>query len=119
MSTLAELRSRALPFAPRLASAAPEVRLLGRLLGVMLFVTSALSVHLWTRMQVNDTAIRLDRARGALVRAQTDRDRLLVERTMLRSPGRLGAIAVGLDLAAPESVVDVGIPVSSPPAGAP
>lgn len=107
MSTVAELRSRARHL-PGLSATAPEVRTLLRFLGVMLFVTAAVAVHLWTRMQVRETALKLDHERGELTRAQTLHDRLLVERTMLRSPGRLGAVAVALDLTAPEAVVDVG-----------
>lgn len=107
MSTTADARSASLAF-PGINTAAPEVRLLVRLLGVMIFITAAVSVHLWTRMQVRETALALDHARGQLIEAQTHHDRLLVERTMLRSPGRLGAIAVSLDLAAPTAVRDVG-----------
>lgn len=107
MSTAADTRSPSLTF-PGVDAAAPEVRLLLRLLGVMIFITAAVSVHLWTRMQVRETALALDHARGQLVEAQTHHDRLRVERTMLRSPGRLGAIAVSLDLAAPVAVKDVG-----------
>ena len=78
-------------------------------MGVMLFVVSAVSVHLYTRMLVQETALRLDRARSELVRAQTHHDRLLVERTMLRAPARLGAIAVSQDLTSPASVVDLSV----------
>lgn len=98
-----------------LHTAAPEVRTLLRVLGVLVFVTIAASIHLYTRTQVRETALLLDHARSELVRAQTQRDRLLVERTMLRAPGRLGALAVGLDLVAPEAVVAV----AQPPAEAP
>jgi hypothetical protein len=107
MSTFSDLRSRALPHGPSRAAVAPEVRLLLRFVGVLLFVVSAVSVHLFTRLQVQETALRLDGARSDLVRAQTHHDRLFVERTMLRSPGRLGAIAVAEDLTAPERVVDL------------
>ncbi len=107
MSTVADFRTRARRL-PGLDAAAPEVRTLLRFLGVMTFITAAVSVHLWTRMQVRATALKLDHERSELVRAQTYHDRLLVERTMLRSPGRLGALAVSLDLTAPEAVVDVG-----------
>lgn len=107
MSTVAELRSRAHHLSG-LSATAPEVRTLLRFLGVMVFITAAVSVHLWTRMQVRATALKLDHERSELVRQTTRHDRLLVERTMLRSPGRLGALAVSLDLTAPEAVVDVG-----------
>ncbi len=107
MSTFSDTRSRALPHSGTVAASPPEVRLLLRFVGVMLFVVSAVSVHLYTRMQVQETALRLDRARSDLVRAQTHHDRLLVERTTLRAPSRLGAIAVSEDLTAPVAVVDL------------
>ncbi len=116
MSSTTDLRARPVGL-PGLSAAAPEVRTLLRVLGVLLFVTAAASVHLWTRTQVRETALELDQARSALVRAQTQRDRLAVERTMLRAPGRLGALAVGLDLVAPEAVVDVA--ATARPAEAP
>ncbi len=105
MSMLADLRSR--PMQSRFGAMAPEVRTLLRFMGVMVFVASAISIHLWTRTQVREKAVILDRTRSELVRARTHHDRLLVERTMLRAPGRLGALAVGLDLEAPAAVVDV------------
>ncbi|MSQ01869.1 MAG: hypothetical protein EXR71_08245 [Myxococcales bacterium] len=105
MSLLADLRSRPLP--SRFGAMAPEVRSLLRVMGVMVFVAAAISVHLWTRTQVRETAVVLDRTRSELVRARTHHDRLLVERTMLRAPGRLGALAVAMDLEAPAAVVDV------------
>ncbi len=109
MSTTTGVRTSTLTL-PGFDAAAPEVRLLSRLLGVMIFVAAALSVYLWSRMQVRETALALDEARGQLVEAQTHHDRLLVERTMLRSPGRLGAVAASLDLSAPVSVQDVSAP---------
>lgn len=107
MSTFSDSRARALPHTGAPARLAPEVRVLLRFVGVMLFVVAAVSVHLYTRLQVRETALRLDRARSALVRAQTHQDRLLVERTTLRAPSRLGAIAVAEELTAPVAVVDL------------
>jgi hypothetical protein len=112
MSSYSDLRSRALPHEGSLSVVAPEVRVMLRFVGVMLFIVSAVSVHLYTRLQVQETALRLDSARSDLVRAQTHHDRLLVERTMLRAPARLGAIAVAQDLTAPVAVQDV--PVVNP-----
>ena len=112
MSMLADLRSRPLP--SRFGAMAPEVRTLFRLMGLMVFMASAISVYLWTRTQVRERAVLLDRTRSELVRARTHHDRLLVERTMLRAPGRLGALAVGLDLEAPAAVVDV-VPAADAP----
>lgn len=109
MSTTAGVRTFSFTL-PGFDAAAPEVRLLARLLGVMIFVAVALSVYVWSRMQERETALALDQARGQLVEAQTHHGRLLVERTMLRSPGRLGSLAASLDLSAPVSVHDVSAP---------
>lgn len=100
-------------FADSVGNAAPEVRLLVRFMGVLLFVTAALAAYLWTRMEVRETSRVLDDQRALLVAEETLRDRLLVERTMLLAPGRLGAVAVAEDLVAPVAVVDVVPPPAS------
>jgi hypothetical protein len=93
---------------PPVVTASPEVVLLARYLLVIGMIVAALSVCVWARMAVRQTALELDAARSALARAETRHDRLLVERALLRDPGRLREGAVGLALAAPVAVVDLG-----------
>lgn len=88
-----------------------DLWLLGRWLLAMSIVTVALGACLWTRMTVRQTALELDSARSAVARAEIDRERLLVERALLRDPGRLADSAAALSLVAPvatEHLVAVG-----------
>jgi hypothetical protein len=87
--------------------ASPEVHAVLRYLVVMLVCTGALGALVWTRMAMRRTALELDAARSALARAETQRERLLVERTLLREPGRLQAEADALGLVPPEKIVTV------------
>lgn len=107
MSTISQVRERFVSGVRQGAGVAPEVRFVLRFMGVLVFVTFALTVHLWARMGVRQTAIRLDEVHSELGRQVTLQDRLLVERTMLRSPGKLGGIAAVEGLVAPVLVVDV------------
>ncbi|MFZ5477943.1 MAG: hypothetical protein ACOZNI_14305 [Myxococcota bacterium] len=93
---------------PPVAVASPEVAALFRYLVVIGMIVAALSVCVWARMAVRQTALELDAARSSLARAETRHDRLLVERALLRDPGRLEATARALALATPVAVVDVG-----------
>ncbi len=102
-------------FSETVNTAAPELRLLMRFMGVLVFVTGALAAYLWTRMEVRETSRALDDSRALLVTQETLRDRLRVERTMLLAPGRLGAVAVAEDLVAPAAVVDVVLPLAPRP----
>jgi cell division protein FtsL len=92
---------------PTLTADPEEVRLLLRWLTVMLFVAAALGACVWTRMAVRQTALELDAARSALVRAEIERERLLVERSLLRDPGRLAGSAEALGLVAPAATLTV------------
>jgi cell division protein FtsL len=83
-----------------------DLRQLLRFGGLLLFVALAMGVQMWARMEVRRTAVELDRTRAAVERAEVERDRLLLERTTLRSPGRLQAAAGELKLAAPVAVVE-------------
>lgn len=94
-------------FQASVQNSAPELRILMRFMGTLVWVTAALAVYLWTRMEVRETSRMLDIERAALEEQLTLRDRLSVERTMLRSPGRLGAVALSENLVAPARVVDV------------
>ncbi|MBM4389716.1 MAG: hypothetical protein FJ090_01230 [Deltaproteobacteria bacterium] len=94
-------------FQSAVQNGAPELRILTRFLGTLVWVTAALAVYLWTRMEVRETSRLLDIERAALAEQLTLRERLQVERTMLRSPGRLGAVALSENLAAPARVIDV------------
>ncbi len=84
-----------------------ELRLLFRWLTAMLFIAAALAACVWTRMAVRQTALDLDAARSALVRAEIQHERLLVERSLLRDPGRLAESAGALGLAPPVATVSV------------
>jgi cell division protein FtsL len=67
----------------------------------------AIGVAVWASMSVRRLAVDLDKARAELEVAQIDQQRLLVERALLRDPGRLGALAAGMRLESPQGVVDV------------
>lgn len=98
---------------PRLATAhaleadSTELRLLYRWLVAMLLIAGALAACVWTRMAVRATALDLDAARSSLVRAEILHERLLVERALLRDPGRLAETAAALSLVAPVATVNV------------
>ncbi len=107
MSAFSHVQDRVVSRVRHATADVPEVRFLMRFMGVLVFVTFAAAVHLWARMGVRTTAIQLDQVHSELGREMTMRDRLLVERTMLRSPGRLGGVATSHGLVAPVDVVDV------------
>lgn len=115
MSTLSQVQDRVVSGVRHAAADAPEVRLLMRFMGVLVFVAFAVAVHLWARMGVRSTALELDGVNSELVRELTMRDRLFVERTMLRSPGRLGGVAIRERLVAPAAVIDVVHPPAAQP----
>ena len=103
----------ALPARLRAAVAAPiaeidgaDLRLLARFFGLFLVLALAMGTQLWARMEVRSTAVSLDATRAAVRTAQVERERLLLERTTLRSPGRLQAAADQLGLTAPVAVLD-------------
>jgi cell division protein FtsL len=93
---------------PPVVTASPDVVVLARYLLVIGVIVAALSACVWARMAVRQMALELDATRNALARAETRHDRLLVERALLRDPGRLRATADDLALVAPVAVVDVG-----------
>ena len=111
MSAISQVQDRLVSRVRVATGDAPEVRLLMRFMGVLVFVTFAVAIHLWARMGVRETAIRLDEVHSDLGRQTTLRDRLLIERTMLRSPARLGGVAAASGLVAPAAVIDVAAPV--------
>ena len=84
-----------------------DVRLLLRFGGVLLVFALAMAVQLWARMEVRRTAVALDAARSAVALAEIEQDRLLLERTTLRAPGRIRTAAEEMALAAPVAVVDI------------
>ncbi len=75
---------------------------------VVLFAIGALgAVKLAVASEAQQTSLRLDHARSEVRRAEIQRERLLVERAMLRQPGRLQAAADQLGLVAPVAVVSM------------
>lgn len=93
--------------APGAQVASPEVLAVFRYMVILFFVATALGATVWVRMSVRHTALQLDQVRSSLVRATIDRDRLVVERALLREPGRLQGLADGLQLAAPVATVSL------------
>lgn len=98
---------------PAAAEANPaDVRLLGRWVGAMLIISIALGACLWTRMTVRQTALELDATRAAVAHAEIVHERLLVERALLRDPGRLADSAASLALVAPVVTEHLAAPVA-------
>lgn len=83
----------------------PDVLVAFRYLFVILVIVGALGVCVWTRMAVRGTAVELGSARSQLAREQARHERLLVERAVLRVPGRLQDMANGMALVTPAEVV--------------
>ena len=78
---------------------------------VVLFAIGAVgAVKLAITSQSQQTAVQLDHARSEVHRAEIRRERLLVERAMLRQPQRLQAAAVQLNLVPPVKIVEVEAP---------
>lgn len=111
MSTLSvdtrPVEPRHVATAPSLEADPAELRLMFRWLVAMLLLAAALAACVWTRMAVRATALELDAARSSLVRAEILHERLLVERALLRDPGRLAETAAALSLVAPVATVNV------------
>jgi cell division protein FtsL len=61
----------------------------------------------WTSMTMRHRSVALSKARDRLEAAQIEHQRLLVERALLRDPGRLGTLAEGMGLVSPTAVVDM------------
>jgi cell division protein FtsL len=84
------------------------VGLILRFFTALVILVAALSVQLWSRLEVRNAAVRLDAARSALALAHSEQDRLQVEVTVLRAPSRLGAIAAEQGLVAPARTLTLG-----------
>ncbi len=97
---------------PALDADRGELLLLLRWVGAMLLIAVTLAACVWTRMAVRATALELDAARSALARAEIQHERLLVERALLRDPGRLAETAVALSLVPPVATIVVDEAVS-------
>ncbi|MFN7142992.1 MAG: hypothetical protein ACK4YP_04400 [Myxococcota bacterium] len=109
MSTTADPRidTSRVAHGPSLEADPADLRLLFRWLTAMLFIAAALAACVWTRMAVRQTAVELDTARSALARAEIQHERLLVERSLLRDPGRLTETAGALGLVPPVAIVSL------------
>jgi hypothetical protein len=100
--------------APVLEADPADLRLLVRWLCAMLLIAGALAGCVWTRMAVRATALELDATRSALARAESQHERLEVERALLRDPGRLQASADALALVPPTAIITVDAEDATP-----
>lgn len=105
-------RLRAAVVAPA-ETADSDLLTLFRAIVVILVTVGAVAATVAVRMAVRHTALELDAARSELARADILHDRLVVERALLREPGRLQAAADGLALVAPAETVTLA-PTASP-----
>lgn len=105
--SIVTVESRNVAVSPALEADPAELRLLYRWLVAMLIVAGALAACVWTRMAVRATALELDAARSSLARAEILQERLLVERALLRDPGRLVQTATALSLVVPVATVNM------------
>ncbi len=78
-----------------------------RFLLVLSLIGSIGALKLAITSQTQQLSVQLDHARSEVERSEIRRERLLVERAMLRQPEHLQAVAAQLDLAAPVAVIDV------------
>ncbi len=92
------------------AQAREEAAELVRWLLVVGACVLAIGTAVWSSMAARHIALQLDQTRTALESARIERDRLMVERAILREPGRLQRYADGMGLVAPVSVVDLRTP---------
>lgn len=105
-----EARLRALASAPVAQASLPDLLVLVRVGAVLVVIAVALGIQTWARMEVRARAVALADARADLARAEMLHDRLVLERSLQRQPGRLQASADSLGLLAPVSVVTLGPP---------
>ncbi len=101
---------RTLAAAPVARVALPDLLLLLRVGAMLLVAATALGFQTYARMEVTARAVELADARSALSQAQILHERLLLERTLLRQPGRLQVEADRLGLTDPAAVVSVRAP---------
>lgn len=104
-------RLRAAVVAPA-ETADSDLMALFRAIVVILIVAGTVAFCVAVRMAVRHTALELDAARSELARAEILKDRLVVERALLREPGRLQAAADGLALVAPVETVTLASAVA-------
>ena len=78
-----------------------------RFLGVLAVIGGALAAYLWSRMEVTRMAVALDEARSELSRADMLNERLMLERQLLRQPGRLAEEAQNRGMVPPVVVIEM------------
>lgn len=106
----AAIRLRSAIAQPVVANTSPEVVFLFRYLLVILVMVGALGGCVWSRMAVRHTALQLDATRSALARAESRHERLLVERALLREPGRLQDTADALGMVPASAILTLKEP---------
>ena len=78
-----------------------------RFLVVLSIIGTVGAIKLAIASEAQQVSVQLDHARSEVDRSEIRRERLLMERAMLRQPGRLQAAARQLGLEAPIAVIDV------------
>ena len=86
----------------------PDVMVVLRFLIVLAALTGSMGAYLWSRMEVTRMSVALDESRSALSRADGVHERLELERSTLRQPGRLQEEANARGLVSPVAVVRLG-----------
>jgi Tfp pilus assembly protein FimT len=100
-----EARLRAIAAAPVAEVSLPDLLVLLRVGAVLVVVAVALGLQTWARMEVRARAVELADTRSELAAAEILHQRLVLERSLQRQPGRLQQEADGLGLVAPVAVV--------------
>ncbi len=95
---------RAIAAAPVASVAMPDLLVLLRVGVVLLVAAMALGFQTWARLQVTARAVELADARTALNAAEILHERLVLEKSLLRQPGRLQVQADALGLVNPVAV---------------
>ncbi len=85
----------------------PDLLVVIRFLGVLAVLTGSLSAYLWSRMEVTRLSVALDESRSALARGEVVQERLELERSLLRQPGKLAEEARIRGLTPPVAVINL------------
>lgn len=86
----------------------PDFMVVFRFLAVLAVLTGSMGAYLWSRMEVTRMSVALDESRSDLSRAEVVHERLELERSTLRQPGRLQEEANVRGLVSPSAVISVG-----------
>ena len=86
----------------------PDFMVVFRFLAVLAALTGSMGAYLWSRMEVTRMSVVLDESRSDLARAEVMHERLELERSTLRQPGRLQEEAHARALVSPKAVIQLG-----------